>query len=146
MMRSLISRARLPSSATRPVAASILKLAGQSLNGLLPARRGFSSRLPAESLKERVGKINLARHQQSLKSPETSIEEMRPSMIVARQQEIEEYEEEQDRVRWAHFYWVFGAGLWVFGTAWLVVPFYKIICEKTGLSVTTHAKEFRFEN
>ena len=49
-------------------------------------------------------------------------------------------------MRWAQFYWVFGAGLWVFGTAWLVVPFYKIICEKTGLSVTTHAKEFRFEN
>ncbi len=65
-------------------------------------------------------------------------------MIDARREEIEEYEEEVNRARWAEFYRMSGIGLFVFGTIWLVVPFYKVICEKAGINVTTHAKDYHF--
>lgn len=46
-------------------------------------------------------------------------------------------------VRWAELYRMAGISLFIFGSIFLIVPFYKVICEKIGINVTTHAKDYK---
>ena len=37
-----------------------------------------------------------------------------------------------------------GIGLFILGSVFLFIPLYKVICEQTGLTVATHAKDYIF--
>lgn len=55
-------------------------------------------------------------------------------------QEWQEYVEEQ---RWGAYYLVAGICLFVLGSWTLMVPLYKLICEKWGFSLKTHKVDYQ---
>ena len=80
---------------------------------------------------------------------ETSIydhdDENMPLAMRERRQTTEIQELMREKAQWGEFYRVFGMVLFLLGAYWLTVPFYNVICQNFGFTMSQSHKEYKFK-
>jgi cytochrome c oxidase assembly protein subunit 11 len=51
----------------------------------------------------------------------------------------------REKAQWGEFYRVYGMVLFLLGAYWLTVPFYNVICQQFGFTMSTSHKEYKFK-
>ena len=54
------------------------------------------------------------------------------------------YEVFKEKAKWGEFYRVYGLCLLLLGGYFLTVPFYNVVCQTFGFTMSQHAKDYRF--
>lgn len=73
----------------------------------------------------------------------TRVTDDMPLAVRERKQTAIVYETFREKAQWGEFYRVWGIVLLALGGYFLTVPFYNVICQTFGFSMTTHAKDYR---
>ena len=56
------------------------------------------------------------------------------------------YEVFKEKAKWGEFYRVYGLCLLLLGGYFLTVPFYNVVCQTFGFTMSQHAKDYRFSD
>ena len=70
-------------------------------------------------------------------------EEALPLSVRERRQTVQVYEVFKTKAQWGEFYRVYGLCLFLIGGYFLSVPFYNVVCQTMGFTMTTHYKDYR---
>ena len=70
-------------------------------------------------------------------------EEALPLSVRERRQTVQVYEVFKTKAQWGEFYRVYGLCLLLLGGFFLAVPFYNVVCQTMGFTMTTHYKDYR---
>jgi len=71
-------------------------------------------------------------------------DEKLPLSVRERRQTGQVYEMFREKAQWGEFYRVYGIVLFLLGGYFLTVPFYNVICQQMGFTMSTHAKDYKF--
>ena len=69
-------------------------------------------------------------------------EENLPLSVRERKQTVQVYETFKTKAQWGEFYRVYGMCLILIGGYFLTVPFYNVICQTFGFTMSTHYKDY----
>lgn len=64
--------------------------------------------------------------------------------VRERRQTIQVYEVFKEKAQWGEFYRVYGLCLFLLGAYFLTVPFYNVVCQTLGLTMSQSHKDYRF--
>ena len=70
-------------------------------------------------------------------------EEKLPMQVRERRQTVQVYEVFKEKAQWGEFYRVYGLCLLLLGGYFLTVPFYNVVCQTFGFTMSQHAKDYR---
>ena len=66
-----------------------------------------------------------------------------PIQVRERRQTVQVYELFKEKAKWGEFYRVYGLCLLLLGGYFLTVPFYNVVCQTFGFTMSQHAKDYR---
>lgn len=69
-----------------------------------------------------------------------------PLAVRERKQTALLYETFKEKAQWGEFYRVYGLCLLALGGYFLTVPFYNVICQTFGFTMSRHAKDYKFKD
>jgi cytochrome c oxidase assembly protein Cox11 len=73
-------------------------------------------------------------------------DEKLPLSVRERRQTAQVYDMFKEKAQWGEFYRVYGIVLFLLGGFFLTIPFYNVICQTFGFTMSQHAKEYKFKD
>ena len=67
-----------------------------------------------------------------------------PARVRERRQTVQVYEIFKEKAQWGEFYRVYGLALFLLGAYFLTVPFYNVVCQTFGFTMSQSHKDYSF--